>query len=239
MTTINSQEDFLRALQENPEWKDAVRALILGEELLRLPVRFDAFVDEQRQVNKRIESDMSDLKTGVQDLREGQEALREGQDRLEAGQRRIETRMTRQENDMSTVKAAHARWSALRGAESITIDMDIEYVKTLLEADLVRMAKTGNPNMTRGELFSFRTADLVVEARDESGTVYICMEASYTGDLRDTDRAQRNSRMLTEFTGHRAIPVVASVRNVHEVAALIDAGEVYWYQIPERYMESG
>ena len=231
MTTINSQEDFLRALRENPEWKDAVRALILGEELMRLPVRFDAFVDEQRQVNKRIESDISDLKTG-------QEEIRAGQARLEAGQARTETRMTRPENDMSTVKAAHARWSALRGAESITLDMDIEYVKTLSEADLVRIAKTANPNIARNELFSFRTADLVVEARDDSGTVYICMEASYTGDLRDSDRAQRNARLLTEFTGHRSIPVVASVRNVNEVSALIDGGAVYWYQIPERYMET-
>ena len=146
--------------------------------------------------------------------------------------------MTRQENDMSTVKAAHARWSALRGAESITIDMGIDYVRTLSEADLVRMAKTAIPDMPRNELFSFRTADLVVEATDESGTVYICMEASYTGDLRDSDRAQRNARLLTEFTGHRAIPVIASVRNVNEVSALVESGEIYWYQIPERYMET-
>ena len=48
MTTINSQEDLLRALRENPEWKEAVRALILGEELLQIPTRFNAFVDEQR-----------------------------------------------------------------------------------------------------------------------------------------------------------------------------------------------
>ena len=43
MTTINSQEDFLRALSENPQWKDAVRAQILGDELLQLPVQFYAF----------------------------------------------------------------------------------------------------------------------------------------------------------------------------------------------------
>ena len=79
MTTINSQEDFLRALRENPEWKEAVRALILGEELLQLPARFNAFADEQRQVNKRVEtrldrmeSDISELKTGVGELQAGQ-----------------------------------------------------------------------------------------------------------------------------------------------------------------------
>jgi hypothetical protein len=64
MTTINSQEDLLRALRENPEWKEGVRALIPGEESLQLPTQFKAFVDEQRQVNNRVESDISDLKAG-------------------------------------------------------------------------------------------------------------------------------------------------------------------------------
>ena len=77
MTTINSQEDFLRALRENPEWKEAVRALILGEELMQLPTRFNAFVDEQRQVNKRVESDISDLKAGQARLEAGQETSRQ------------------------------------------------------------------------------------------------------------------------------------------------------------------
>ena len=58
MTTINSQEDFLRALAENPEWRAAVRAQILGEDILQLPSKFDAFVErmdafieEQKQFN--------------------------------------------------------------------------------------------------------------------------------------------------------------------------------------------
>ena len=35
----------MRALTDNPQWKAAVRAQILGEELLQLPVRFDAFME--------------------------------------------------------------------------------------------------------------------------------------------------------------------------------------------------
>ena len=139
---------------------------------------------------------------------------------------------------MPTVKALHARWSALRGAESITYDMGIEYVKTVSEGELIQMARRAKPDIPRNELFSFRTADLVVEARDETGTVYIVMEASYTADLRDSSRALRNARLLTEFTSQRAIATVASVRNVREVSALVDSGDVYWFQIPERYMES-
>ena len=47
MTTINNQDDFLEALRNNPQWRDAVRAQILGEDLLKLPVKFDAFARDQ------------------------------------------------------------------------------------------------------------------------------------------------------------------------------------------------
>ena len=220
MTTINSQEDFLRALRENPEWMAAVRALILGEELLQLPVRFDAFVVEQRQANERVEGRLDRIESDVSGLK--------------AGQARIEARMDRQERDMSTVKGALARWAAQRSEESLPIEMGFEYVRTLSESDLTRMARSANPSLNINDARSFRRADMVVEAKDESGTVYIAMEASYTGDLRDSHRAQRNARLLTEFTGHRAIPVVASVRNVNEVSELVDSGDIYWYELEER-----
>ena len=228
MTTLNNQEDFLRALRENPEWKEAVRALILSEELLQLPTRFNAFVDEQRQVNKRVESDISALKAG-------QTRLEEGQAQLQAGQSRIEARMDLQEYDNSTLKDWYTSSVALSSAETLPVDLGLAYVRTLTETDLDRMIRVARPDLPLNERRSFCRADLVVEAKDDSGTVYIAMEASYTGDLRDSGRAQRNALFLTEFTGYRAIPVVASVRNVNEVSALIDSGTVYWYELEDRY----
>ena len=69
MTAINNQDDFLEALGNNPQWRDAVRSQILGEELLQLPVKFDAFVEEHRATHinidarlDRIESDTGTLK---------------------------------------------------------------------------------------------------------------------------------------------------------------------------------
>lgn len=49
MVTINTPEDLLRVLREQPEWKATVRREILTEELMNLPARFDRFVEEQRQ----------------------------------------------------------------------------------------------------------------------------------------------------------------------------------------------
>ena len=55
MTTINNQDDFLQALRNNPQWRDAVRAQILGEELMQLPLKFDAFVEEQKAHNQKLD----------------------------------------------------------------------------------------------------------------------------------------------------------------------------------------
>ena len=69
MTTINSPDDFLRALDANPSWREAVRTPILGEDLLQLPVKFDTFVEEHRTTHinidarlDRIESDTGAIK---------------------------------------------------------------------------------------------------------------------------------------------------------------------------------
>ncbi len=61
MVTIRTKEDLIRALQEDPEWRAAVRSFILTEDLMTLPVRFEAFVervdqfiDDQKGFNQRV-----------------------------------------------------------------------------------------------------------------------------------------------------------------------------------------
>ncbi len=60
---------------------------------------------------------------------------------------------------------------------------------------------------------------------------YFAVEASYTADARDTQRAQHNAALLTRFTGCLAHAAIASVRNVREIRDLIDGGAVYWYPL--------
>ena len=54
MTTINTIEDLARILKEQPTWAEALRVLILSEDLLDLPSRFDRFIEEQREANKEL-----------------------------------------------------------------------------------------------------------------------------------------------------------------------------------------
>ena len=69
MTTINNQDDFLKALRNNPAWRDAVRAQILGEELLQLPVKFDAFVEEHRKTHTNIDARLDRIESDTRAIR--------------------------------------------------------------------------------------------------------------------------------------------------------------------------
>ena len=52
MTTINTIEDLARILRDQPTWAEALRALLLSQELLDLPGRFDRFVEAQQKANE-------------------------------------------------------------------------------------------------------------------------------------------------------------------------------------------
>lgn len=69
MTTIRDIADFVRIINEQPEWNDTIRGILLGRELLELPQRFAEFVRVTEENNRlvaerlgRLEADMADMK---------------------------------------------------------------------------------------------------------------------------------------------------------------------------------
>jgi hypothetical protein len=233
MATINSLDDFLQALDANPSWREAVRARILGEELLQLPARFDVFMERQLQFNERIEGFIEEQKG----FNERMETFVEQQTQFNE---RADARMNRIESDISVVKGGHARTRVADFTEIIAANLDLDFVGTLTPRRLHEIARNitdpsaANPDQRD----SFVNADLVIEGADGDGqTVYIAVETSWTADRRDSGRARRNARYLTDATGHRAIAAVASVRNDNEVTELISRGEVHWHRIPDRDLE--
>ena len=233
MTTINSQEDFLRALRENPEWREAVRALILGEELLNLPAslqrlsdtvdrfvaRQEQFNDEQRQFNHE------------------QRQFNDEQRQFNHEQRQFNSnavnRFDRIESDLSFWKKDYTQRRLASRSESIPSDMGIEFLRNMTYGELTKIAvAAAGGQALSDDLKSFRDADLVVIALDDGTTRYLVVEISYTADERDTRRAIRNARILEEQTGIPSTPVVASVRNTNEVQDMVVSGQVYWHYVP-------
>ena len=212
MTVIHTTADLIRLLEENDEFRQAIRRHVLSDELIQLPERFSAFAT-------RVDTFVAE----------------QGQFNAEQRQFNEEQRQTnrRMETAIGELRGNFARQAVVAHSKEIASLMGFEARELLSRSDLYRLLHRNDPDdLTRGERQSFFRADLVLEVADPAGALhYIAVEASYTADKRDTDRALRNAELLERFTGHRAHAVVASVRNVREIQGLIDDGNVFWYTL--------
>ncbi len=78
---IRTFEDLLRALREHPEWLEELRKLILTEELIDLPRKFNEFLEKRftplEEKVDRIEKDVETLKEDVAVLKEDVAVLKQ------------------------------------------------------------------------------------------------------------------------------------------------------------------
>ena len=133
MTRINTFEDILQAMEQDPALRDAMRRHLLLDDLLHLPARVSAletftadlaqklsdltdlvsqFIEQTTQaftqVNQRldrIEADVAELKTGQAELRADVADLKTGQAELKAGQAELRA-------DFSDLKTAQVKMSS-------------------------------------------------------------------------------------------------------------------------------
>lgn len=224
-----TQEEFLRLLDENAEFRQQVRQRILSQELIELPERFavfasrvDEFITEQRAINA--------------ELRAINAEQREFNAELRAFNARVEKRLQGIADDIGMLKGNVEVRATRDNAERIVEQvLDLHPHSILSRSELIAMLRPKASEIERTWRHSFYQADLVMRCEANDGTVhYMAAEASYTADRRDSDRALRNAGLLTRCTNAPAHAVVASVRNDHEVQALVDAGKVHWFQLTNR-----
>jgi hypothetical protein len=238
MTTPDRITEILEEMDRNPELASALQARILGSEIPQ------AVSQNQEQVLKIMEMQLK-LASAMREnfgavagaidnissmVSDSITALAERMDRLET---RVDQRMDRLENGISDMKGFYTEQKTAQQAEIITSDLNLQWVRILTPGELNRLAleEAGGQALT-DELRSFREADLVIEARDEEGnTQYLAAEVSFTGAVRDTERALRNAELLTRITGHPARAVVASVTNDREAQREIEDKDIHWHHV--------
>lgn len=252
MATINSVEDLIRAVDENPEWLEALRARILTRELLEMPerlaqltadvhaltARVDALAVRMDELTARVDAlavSLDALTARVDDLAAKMDELVVTSAKMDARIDRLEGRVTRIEHDIGQLRAGHARSMAERFAPLIAGELGLRYTRRLDTAELVNIARDADTSsIPTNELRSFMRADVVIEAvgEQDSDAHYIAVEVSYTADRRDSHRATRNARYLAEFIGGaHTHAVVASYRYDNEVANLIQLGTLGWFEL--------
>ena len=216
---IATVEDLVSVLDEHPQWLEALRTRLLTRELLALPQTLADFVAA------------TDRRFDV-----------------------LERQMGRLRTDLAPIKAAHARNAAMNEADMIAEELGLSLVGVLDQAELWSLAQSAETDdISKHDLLSFRRADLVLRAADPAaadpaaadpagadpaGTErYVAVEVSYMVNGRDTERARRNARFLTRFTGCGASAVVAGLRLDERVRPLVESGEVAWYRLDAEALE--
>ena len=138
------------------------------------------------------------------------------------------------------LKGAHAEATAKENIELIADELGLEYRRTIPRIELRHLARDNGADVDSDEIKSFVATDIIAETADADGKpTYIVVEASYTADRYDTERAIRHAGLMEQFTERRCRPVIASTRNSDRILPVIERGEVSWHQIRVRIQPAG
>ena len=233
MATINTIEDLLRLLDENPQWLEALRVRLLTRELIELPQTFAKFAEETRQrfeaIDKRLDAHDSRF-----------DAIDKRLDAHDSRFDRVDLAIQKLRDDIAPLKGAHARDEAIRESMLIAEELGFSFVSVLSQEDIAAMVRSqGDLDIAANDIRSFRRADLIIEVANGAGdTCYLAAEISFTANGRDTARAIRNAEILRELTGKQAWPAIAGVYRDRRIRETIESGKVSWYQLDAQVMEA-
>ena len=236
MTTINTIDDLVRILREQPAWAEAVRSLLLTDDLLDLPARFDRFVQSQEETNRRLSQLLAQLTEAHEDTRERFERFVQSQEEtnrrlsetvaelkeisedtrqrlttLEARFDRMEGRFSNYEGEQyeRMVRAkALARSQFTLGLDSVYYALTQDGIADPRFIRAVNYAlREGRVTTTdSGDLFE---TDLIISGGDNHHAVF---EISLTVDDHDIRRARERADILQTITGGAVSPAVITAR---------------------------
>ena len=144
----------------------------------------------------------------------------------------LTTAITRLTNDVGELKGAHAEANARAKIALIADELDLEHRRIVPEVELRHMARDGGADLQDDAIRSFVTSDIIAETTDGDGkTTYLAVETSYTGDLRDADRARSHAALMQRLTGRPCRAVIASTHKNAGLTKLIERGEIAWHEL--------
>jgi outer membrane murein-binding lipoprotein Lpp len=215
----NWKSKFLKALKEDPEFAADVRALLLSEDLLNLPPKFD-----------RMEKKVDRIEYKVDKLEERQARLEERQDRLEKKVDKLGEEVGVLKKDVDILKK-----------DVDILKKDVAYLKgsdrerwyrDKAHAVFGRLVLKGKPfeekaveilwdaykrgQISKEERDEVLSADLLWSGERDGKFVVLVVEVSFTISQYDVERAKKRAEILRKL-GILAIPVVGGVELGKEV----------------------
>ena len=205
MVSINTSDDLIRAIRENPEFRATVRRELLTEELLEVPARLQALaatVEGLATTVGELQETVRDLQTTVRGLAVTVEHL--GNTTAELRGDVLESKLTNKIPPLIArefdVRRVYLVWSDGFLPTNTRVE---EFEKTLEEA-------TDEGKITDDDETRLSVTDLIVRSQRKSdrSTLWFTVEAS--GSIRDDDitRAKNSADVLKKIYEQDAIPLV-------------------------------
>ena len=193
---------FLQTLEEDAQFRNDVRNLLLTQELLDLPERFaqfssfvtrfmedqKAFNERQEAFNQRTDESLNTLKAHAQRTDESLDTLKAHAQRTDESLDTLKAHAQRTDESLDTLKAHAQRTDESLGIlkgnvarrllfnhhEDILEAFNLDFVAILQRTDLIRIVRQSglSKEIELGQRLSFYQADMVLEGTDQQGDTH-------------------------------------------------------------------
>ncbi len=233
---ITTFKDIIDALMENPQWREEMRRLVLTEELLSLPSRFDNFVENEFKPLKKdvevlkqdvevLKQDVEVLKQDVEILKKDVEILKQDVEILKKDVEVLKRDVGVLKNDVGGLKGESFERKVREKAPAFFGNL-LRRVKTISIEQYAEMLDEANERgiISDEERFDALNIDVVVKGRmkDSGKEIMLAAEVSITVDVTDVDRASRRAKVFTKAYGLETIGVVIGQQINPDVRGLAD-----------------
>ncbi len=259
MATIDTTEDLLRLVREDSDFRATMRRELLTAELLEVPHRLDtmergiaALLEHAATTNRRldriegrldgVETDITVMKSDINGL--GEAFRREVQ--AQSSYRGAHAQGA-SNKDRVRISNLFAQFHGIKRTDAIPVRRRV--LKSWLQGENTEVVESLNLRERVWE--TFLEPDIVAEVHDlmtdddAEPEFYIVVEASYTGEAEDINKATDHAKIVRAVTGLDAYPVVAAVLiddiepetrrklydDVQQFVAANDEDSAFWYRL--------
>ena len=216
-TPIQSFQDILDLLEQNPEYREAMRRHILDEEFRRVPADVRELQESIASLAQTVREYVVATDARLGRLEDGQAELKTDVTELKAGQIRLEESQARLEGRIGDVASTAYEQRIVRHSRSIAGRyLGIKRAKILHSIDateqevldgLMETATAGS--VTDEQCYELDFADIIIAGSGAPGGAdYAVIEVSETIGDNDVDRAHERAAILARAVSE---PVTAAV----------------------------
>ena len=192
---INNIGDLIQILQDQPQWAEALRGVLLSRELLELPEEFAKFVQLTNANFELVNTKLERLETRLETRMDGMDG------RMDNGfGTNYEIKV---ERNLMSHAGQHLNLRTVRVLRGIMTGQDAEFNQVIESA-------VDDGKISWQDHDELMLCDLIFTGRARGGgeEVHVAAESSITAGNHDVERAQERARILRQVIGQEAIPLV-------------------------------